>query len=691
MNPGDIRQDTAKLARVEDWVASYLGNGIIGGCFDYAGLQFQDGTPGRPDIIGDTYFVSQYHYVHGKFGMDYALPIGRLQARILVDGREIEPSDPSGFAELDQVLDIREGVLRTEYALAQGACVRQQQFASQTRKNLFVLRTECDHPIQFEFRPIEETGYHYAGHFRTDILESAIDGLRVWQIPTNLQTTAVGTRQVGCDLFISIFSSIECPDPAVRCVAEIDTAARIGFDGLLEEQRSWWRRYYESDLDVAHPLGDIWRRANYYIGCSFADQRTHPPLVFGLARVQWPAYFPQDYFYAYENTLAANHLAQAAGTSEFWHEILPHARGYARRLFGLEGSVYPWTPPVFDWSNYHHDGEVPNKCYYEMHNSAYVAKMCWDYHRYTLDEDYLRDRAWPVIREIAQMYASMTSIVDGRARIDFTPNMSQDEYSPQDMPNYFDTLVSAEYALTLARGLAQRFGDAETGQLCSTILDAGYVYEHLHVGDTYAVYEGDTRTSDFQKHPVQLHPITWLPIERFFVDPRIANYHSRRYDICQGYKDASSTAWTLGQFMIASCRLRKPDELARDIANIARCRIMDPDYIQTFESSRRSSHFLTTIGLFMQAITETLVQSHGRAVDFFPCLLPEWRGQRVEFRSIRLPGRFTASGVWDAGCASIEVRSERGGAFAYTIDNGSSRELKTEPGEVYTIHNDNAA
>ncbi len=664
---GTIRQTTEKLRQPENWVASYLGNGNIGGCFDYAGLQFQE-PDAQTDIIGDTYFVSQHHYVHGKFGMDYALPIGRLQAKVTVDVEQVEPRDPSAFEYVDQILRIDRGFLHTKYLLAGGKPVEQVQFFSQKRKNLFVLRVNSDTPVEFDFKPVDRTPYHYNSQFETQVVYNEADGDRVWEIPTNLQTTAVIMRQQGEMLAIAIYSTLEVDDPVEAGINEVLTAHLVGWDCLFDEQERKWERYWSrAQVSLPHPLGAIWRRANYYLGCSLNERPSHPPLVFGLACVQWPAYFPQDFFYAYTNTLTADHLDLAAGTSGFWHNILPHAQDYALRLFNLAGAVYPWTPPVFDWHDYHCNGITPNKCYYELHNSAYVAKMCWDYYTYTLDESYLREKAYPVIREIARMYASMTIIRDGRAHILFAPIQSQDETGPPDMPNYFDAMVSAEYCLTLGDALARKFGEEQVARDFRRILDAGYVFDRLELGDTYGVFEGDTRTEGFQKHPVQLNPITWLPIERFFNDARIANYHRRRYEICRGYKDATSTAWTLGQFMLASCRLGNPEALAEDIENILRCSIMDADYIQTFESSRKAPHFLTTIGLFMQAITETLVQTCRGRVDIFGCLLPEWENERIEFSNLRTPGGFLVSGHKQANQFEIEIESLLGGELRFSL------------------------
>lgn len=682
---GNIKQNTANLRDIENWVASYLGNGIIGGCFDFAGLQFKDGEDGRADIIGDTYFVSQYHYNHGKFGMDYALPIGRLQALIELNGRTEEPSDTSKMTEVDQLLDISEGVLHTSYTLAQGPRVEQTQFFSQVRKNLFVLRARCEHPIRFEFHPIKDTPYHYASHFSTEVTTQEIDDCVVYEIPTNMETTAVGLKQKNNTLYIAVYSTFETDDPADACIKELESAIDTGFHTLLAEHKEWWRDYCSrSNISLPSPLGEIWQRANYYIGCSLADRKTHPPLVFGLARVQWPSYFPQDFFYAYENTFRANHMPQAEGTSEFWFDNIQRARDYAGYLFKLRGAVYPWTPPVFVWHDYHTDGVVPNGCYYELHNSAYVAKMCWDYYLHSCDEDYLRDKAYPVIVEIARMYASITTIKDGRAQIFYVPNRSQDEYTPkEELPNLFDTMISAEWTLSLASELAVKFDDPEIIKMCNEILSAGYVYDHLEYDNIYVIYEGDTRVLDFQKHPVQLNPLTWLPIERFFNDQRTINYHTRRYDICRGYKDASSTAWTLGQFMLASSRLRRPEEFAKDIVNIQRCKIMDPAYIQTFESSRKAPHFLTTIGLFMQAITDTLVQTHNGYAEFFPCILPEWKDQELSFTTLRLPGGFLASGSYKNGMKQIGIISLLGRHFEFSIpDEQRDVEIIDSKGEV---------
>jgi trehalose/maltose hydrolase-like predicted phosphorylase len=61
-----------------------------------------------------------------------------------MNSRNVEPSNPSEITEVDQRLDIGEGVLYTSYTLSQGPRVEQAQFFSQIRKNLFVLRAHCE-------------------------------------------------------------------------------------------------------------------------------------------------------------------------------------------------------------------------------------------------------------------------------------------------------------------------------------------------------------------------------------------------------------------------------------------------------------------------------------------------------------------------------------------------------------------
>lgn len=690
---GDIVYGVSDLDDLSRWVTSYLGNGHLGGCFDHLGTMGVDGLPGSPDPIGGTYFCSLYHFVHAKFGMDYALPIARLQ--VAQQGVSANPDDISRIADFEQRLALYDGILRTEFSIEGGGSFQREQFFSQVRKNLFVMRTRCSGTVgailDVRLLPVSETPFHYGQHFQGKARFHKNGETLAWEVSTGDATTwaallvdsGPGAKKAAIEnglrvemgvneelvIWIALVSDPEAPHPEEAAAHEILNAREAGFERVLQEHVDWWRDYWQESVISLPGVGDdiqkLWLRGNYYLGCSLSDRKApHPPLVFGLAEVGWPSYFPQDFLFLYQNTLSANHLRHAASTADFWFDLLPHVQEYARRMFQLPGAYYPWTPPLFLWHDYHHDG-VPNNCYYEHHNQAYVARMVWDYADFTGDREFLRTHAYPVLREIAGLYGGMMSLdpETGKYEIRFTPSKSQDEYAPAHQANYFDCLLSAEYALRKAVRCARLLDvDENLFREWDQILEIGFAYSKLVSRDLYVAYEGDDRGGGSEKHPVQLNPIALLPVEHLYADPRVHHAYEQRYEITLGYDRDEAHAWTLGEFMLASARTRDAEGFREDLRRMRSCKLVDPRLIQVFESTGSKPHFMTTQGLIMEAITECFVQWWKGEIEPWPLLLPEWveasREEPVWFENIRAPGGFLVSGRLAGASQEVEVRSE---------------------------------
>jgi hypothetical protein len=692
---GDVVYGPEDLTAMDEMVTLYLGNGHLGGCFDYLGTMAVDGSPGSPEPVGDTYFCSLYHFVHGNYGMDYALPVARL--RLSVRGVSGRVADAGRIGEYGQRLTLFEGLLKTRFRTDCGTLTEREQFFSQVRKNLFVCRNRCregkDSILEIRIEPVVNTPFHYGQHFRGTAEFRRVDDLMLWTVRTGDTATTIGMALNGegvrearsiengvavslgnesdVTIWCSIVSDRESKDPLKEVEQLVGESREAGYDFVRKEHTDWWEEYWnESLISLPGPAEDcqkLWLRGNYYLACSLSDRETpHPPLVFGLARVGWPSYFPQDFLYLYQNTLSANHLRHAASTADFWFDILPHAREYARRMFDLPGAYYPWTPPLFIWDDYHKDG-VPNDCYYEHHNGAYVARMVLDYARWTGDAEYRRERAYPVIREIAEMYRGMMSFDSGigKHEIRFTPSKGQDEYAPSHQANYFDCLLSAEYTLRVACDMARKLNlDGDLRREWSEILRAGLAWEKLRSGDRYLAYEGDDRGGRSEKHPVQLNPIALLGVRGLRQDVRISYAYRDRYLITLGYDRDEAHAWTLGEFLLASARMGDADGFREDLRRARSCRIVDPRLIQTFESSGSKPHFMTTQGFFMEAITECFVQCRGGVVEVGQLILPEWREasrrEPIRFHNLRAPGGFLVSGVISGEEEEYRIFSERG-------------------------------
>jgi hypothetical protein len=184
----------------------------------------------------------------------------------------------------------------------------------------------------------------------------------------------------------------------------------------------------------------------------------------------------------------------------------------------------------------------------------------------------------------------------------------------------------------------------------------------LRVEGWFSTYEGDLRPIGQQKHPVQLNPIAYLPMpEMTLPGSPCAIAWQNRFELTLDAKRPNTCGWTLGEFALASVRMRAPEEFEKDLLAIQPCRSADPRWIQFYESSFQEgwhlskAYYFPMSGLYLQAFTDCLVQDWRGFIDVFACLLPCWRDRGISFSGLRARGDVILSGSWNAGMVQLLI------------------------------------
>jgi alpha-L-fucosidase 2 len=111
----------------------------------------------------------------------------------------------------------------------------------------------------------------------------------------------------------------------------------------------------------------------------------------------------------------------------YYDQRMAGFRENARVLFGTRGFHVPAqltvSPRETDFSPaYPH-------CYWHA-GAAWACQFYYDYYRYTGDERFLADRAYPMMREAAAFYEDFLTVTDANGRLAFVPS-----FSPENSPN----------------------------------------------------------------------------------------------------------------------------------------------------------------------------------------------------------------------------------------------------------------
>lgn len=91
----------------------------------------------------------------------------------------------------------------------------------------------------------------------------------------------------------------------------------------------------------------------------------------------------------------------AAVINEYRFRLLPQAKKNAEE-YGKEGALYPWTSARF--GNCTATGPCVD---YQYHLNSDIAHSNWNYYLSTGDKEWLREKGWPIIQAVADMWTSV--------------------------------------------------------------------------------------------------------------------------------------------------------------------------------------------------------------------------------------------------------------------------------------------
>lgn len=194
--------------------------------------------------------------------------------------------------------------------------------------------------------------------------------------------------------------------------AELAAAERQGYDAIAAGAAAWWRawRAQAARVELDDPTASLlYRLGMYKLGClsvpgspaaslqgPWVEEHHLPPwsgdyhFNMNVQECYWPAY-------------AGNHLETLEPLAAMLHAWVPRMRENARRYVGVDDGLL--LPHAVDdrctcmggfWTGQTDHG-----------STAWAAQLLWQRYRHSLDRDYLRDVAYPLLRGAMRTYEAM--------------------------------------------------------------------------------------------------------------------------------------------------------------------------------------------------------------------------------------------------------------------------------------------
>jgi trehalose/maltose hydrolase-like predicted phosphorylase len=413
-------------------------------------------------------------------------------------------------------------------------------------------------------------------------------------------------------------------------------ARQAGFEALLNQHRAAWADLWRSDIAID---GDVRAQAAvhsdlyYLLATSTAD--THWPMgACGLT----PGYTGHAFWDSDSWIFPALLLLypeRAKSLVMFRSYTLPAAQARAQAR-GLKGAKYPWEADAENGSE-----QTPHFAYVlgerEIHVNADIAIAQWQYWLATQDRDWLKKYGWPVIRNVADFWASRASWNADQGRYEILHVTSVAE-SYNDVPNDTFTNVSAQKALNIAATAAALVGeraDPHWAEVAAKLYIPFSQAEQHHLDFDPSVprepLEGST--VGLLMYPSLDMPMTAQIRRNDFDHTMISVREGHREPHGMSMAPASIAAAVVGNAPLAVAWLE---------SNFTSNLIRPPFNVRTETATNNTGYFITASGGFLQNLlygfSGLRIEQKGLVGAYAPLLPPQWKSmtlKNIAFRGKR--------------------------------------------------------
>lgn len=267
----------------------------------------------------------------------------------------------------------------------------------------------------------------------------------------------------------SIATSNEGADPLALARARANAALAANEATLLARHAAWWADYWaQSQIDVPDALIARHHALDMYKFGAAARAGAPPISLQGPWTVDngrlppWKGDYHHDLNtqMSYWPALAAGHVDAHAAFLDWLIETRDACRAWTRQFFEVDGLNVPMTADLLNrqiggWRQYTHS----------LASGAWLAHHFYQHWRYTFDQSFLADKAYPYVAEVCTFIDAISHARDehGHRSVALSSSPEIHNNAPEAWFDRFTNydLAMFRHALTIAADMAETLGLAE--------------------------------------------------------------------------------------------------------------------------------------------------------------------------------------------------------------------------------------